>query len=85
MRECLYCPHEGPDDTFAHYRDASGHRRPRNICLECSRRHGAARQATYKERNLEFVRQSARDRKYLKYHNDPKFRARCVEETKKKP
>lgn len=85
MRKCLHCPHEGEDDTFAHYRDAKGVRRPRNVCLECNRRHAAHRQASYKERNPDRVRRSQRDRKYLKYHSDPEFRARCIEEAKRKP
>jgi len=85
MRTCLHCPHEGPDDTFAHYKDAKGKLRPRNVCSECHRRLAAHRQAEYKERNLEHVREAQRLRKYLKYHNDPEFRARCLEDAKRKP
>jgi len=83
MRKCLHCPHEGPDDTFAFYRDAKGDLRPRNICLECSKRQARDRQARYKERNGDHVRESARTRKYLRYHSDPEFRQRCIDQGKK--
>ena len=84
MRKCLHCPHEGPDNTFAHYKDATGKLRPRNLCLECHRFFAAERQARYKARHPERIRAEQRTRKYLKYHNDPEFRARCIEESKRK-
>ena len=84
MRSCLHCLHEGPDNTFAHYKDARGKLRTRNVCLECHRLFAAERQARYKERNSERIREDQRIRKYLKYHNDPEFRARCLEDAKRK-
>lgn len=83
MRKCLHCPHEGPDDTFAQYKDGNGNRRARNICLECNRSQAALRQARYFDRHGDRVREAARDRKYLRYHSDPEFRQRCIDQTKK--
>ena len=85
MRCCLHCPHEGPDDTFASYKDAEGKLRTRNVCLECHRLFAADRQARYKARHTERVREAQRTRKYFKYHSDPEFRARCIEDAKRKP
>jgi hypothetical protein len=84
VRKCLHCPHEGDDETFAHYRDKKGARRPRNVCLECHRRRAADRQAAYKGRHPDRVRKTQRDMKYLKYHSDPDFRAKCLERARKK-
>jgi hypothetical protein len=84
MRTCLHCPHEGPDDTFAFYKDAKGTRRPRNICIRCERKHAADRQARYKEKHGDRVRETARNRKYDRYHSDPEFRQKCIDEATKR-
>jgi hypothetical protein len=83
VRKCLHCPHEGPEETFSHYKDKDGTRRPRNVCIECARLFSSIRQAKYKARHGDRVREAQRNRKYLKYHSDPEFRARCIEQSRK--
>ena len=82
-RKCIHCPHEGPDDTFGYYRDRQGTKRPTNVCKECVKRHARHRQAEYKERHGDRVRQRARDARYIRYHSDPEFRQRCLDSVKK--
>jgi len=84
MRKCLHCPHEGPDETFAFYKDAKGTRRPRNICLECNRFEASVRQAKYKEKNGDQIRETERNRKHDRYHSDPEFRQHCIDEATKR-
>lgn len=84
MRKCLHCPHEGLDDTFACYKDADGNPRPRNICLECTRRHQRDRQAKYKEKHGDRVREKARAHRYDRYHKDPEFRQQCIDDATKR-
>jgi len=84
MRKCLHCPHEGEDDTFAFYKDVEGNRRARNVCMNCWRLQSQDRQVKYKEKHGDRVREAARDRRYLRYHSDPEFRQRCLDQSKKR-
>ena len=84
MKICIHCSHEGPDTDFNHYRDKNKVRRPTNICLTCYRRRAADRQARYKERHGDRVREQQRVSKYIRYHTDPEFRARHIAQSKKK-
>lgn len=83
MRNCLHCTHDGPDDTFATYKDRKGNRRVRNVCLDCNRFQTSERQARYKDNNPERVREQGRNYKYNRYWSDPEFRAKCVAQAKK--
>jgi len=80
MRTCLHCTHEGPEDTFASYKDKKGNQRTLNTCLQCTRRHAADRQARYKEKHGDKIREAARLQKYLRYHKDPEFRQKCIDD-----
>lgn len=80
MRKCRHCPYEGPDHTFAYYKDKAGEQRTLNTCLTCHRARARERQAKYKERNLEQVRKRQREARYDRYHTDPEFRQRCIDE-----
>jgi len=84
MRKCLNCPHEGPDKTFAYYKDAKGGHRTLNTCLKCHRQKAADRQAKYKEKHGDRIREAQRNRKFLRYHNDPEFRQDCIDEATKR-
>ena len=84
MRKCLHCPHEGPDDTFTFYKDVKGNRRPRNLCLKCNRLEASLRQAKYREKHGDQIREADRNRKHDRYHSDPEFRQRCIDEATKR-
>jgi len=84
MRKCIHCSHEGPDDEFTAYRDRkTRERRYYNVCRECTRLRNAERQAQYRERNLEKVRERQRVDKYVRYNTDPEFRERCLAQRRK--